>query len=115
MPLPLMITISPGETGIGWLAPRQLAALANVTVVGPGRREVSVKFVLNVEVAAVTTMVPAFGPAVTLVEACPLAPVGTDAEPRDALPLVTVNVTVAPWTPFPLVSTTFTTSGEPKA
>src|SRR5437763_1008106 len=69
MPLPLMITISPGET-----APcRKLAALANVTLVGPGRREVSVKLVLNVEVAAVTTMVPAFGPAVTVVEACPLA------------------------------------------
>src|SRR5437763_11202725 len=111
MPLPLMITISPGET-----APcRKLAALANVTLVGPGRREVSVKLVLNVEVAAVTTMVPAFGPAVTVVEACPLAPVGTDAEPRDAVPLVTVKVTVAPCTGLPAVSSTFATSGEPKA
>ena len=66
------------------------AAFANVTLVGPGRREVNVKLVLNVDVAAVTMMVPAFGPAVTLVEACPLGPVGADDEPSDALPLVTV-------------------------
>src|SRR5579859_2879645 len=111
MPLPLMMTISPGET-----APcRKLAAFLKVTLVGPGRREVSVKFVLNVEVAAVTTIVPAFGPAVTLVEACPLAPVGADDEPSEALPLVTVKVTVAPCTGLPLASTTFTTSGEVKA
>src|SRR5712671_2441341 len=100
MPLPLMMTISPGETGIGGLIPWKLAAFANVTLVGPGRREVNVKLVLNVDVAAVTMMVPAFGPAVTLVEACPLGPVGADDEPSEALPLVTVKVTVAPWTGF---------------
>src|SRR5580704_13557312 len=110
MPVPLIMTIAPGETA-SWM---KLAAFANVTPVGPGSLAVRLKLTLNVDVVAVTTIPPALGPAVTVVEACPFAPVGVDAEPTVAPP-VTVQVTVAPCTGFPLASTTDTTSGAGKA
>src|SRR5260370_38189508 len=70
MPLPLMMAIEPGD-----ITGRKLAALVNVTLVGPGRREVRLKVALKVDVIAVTTIGPAVAPAVTVGEACPLTPV----------------------------------------
>src|SRR5579864_4672148 len=110
MPLPAMMTIAPGDTAC-W----KLAALLNVTLLGPGRREVNVKVTLKLAEVAVTLIVPALALAVTVVEAWPFVPVGADAGPSDALPVVTWNVTVAPCTGFPLASKTFTTSGAGNA
>src|ERR1700722_3869789 len=90
MPVPPMITISPGATG----PVTKLAPFAKVTLAAPGSRAVKLNVALKPAVVAVTTMGPEFAPAVTVVEACQFAPVVADADPSDAPPLVTWNVTV---------------------
>src|SRR6266849_79937 len=84
----------------------------DVVIAGPGGRIVSVNAAENPPIEAVTTAVPADGPACTATEACPLLPV-VAVDPfgnRTGIAPVDVNCTCTP-APGPWLLFTWTTSG----
>src|SRR5580700_10780357 len=113
-----MVTISPGATQPGEVQPGWIwkkVPFRNTMFCGPICPEVKVKVVEKVAEAATIVMFPAVEPAVTAVEAAPVASVVAVGVATTALPLDTVNVTGAPGTPLPNASTTLTINGAAKA
>src|SRR5579883_1479955 len=115
-PVPWIVTISPGETMPG-SGPEtcRLAALRNTILLGPGGETVRLNVAVKPLALAVTTTAPALPPAVTLVDALPLASVVVLCVATVAEPLVTENETGTFATGLPVESVTFTTSGFAKA
>src|SRR5580698_8436056 len=112
MPLPRMLAIPPGEIPVFGL---KLAPLTTVMLDGPNGCAVSVKLTLKVADVAVTVIVPGVPPAVTVVDACPVASVMAEEDPSEAVPEVTWKFTCVPETPLPPEFTTLTVSGEVNA
>jgi hypothetical protein len=82
---------------------------------GPIWPALKVKVVEKVPEVATMVIFPAVAPAVTTVEAAPVASVVVVGVATTALPLVTAKVTGAPGTPLPKASTTLTIKGAEKA
>src|SRR5580704_2875914 len=111
--VPIRVTMEPGEAPGGKLAPLTIAVM-----VGPGGGTavaVSANSAVKPPDEAVTTMLPGVEPAVTVIDACPLLPVGTVAALSVALPLVTAKATLTPATGLLLAFTAWTTNGIEKA
>src|SRR5580704_6164788 len=117
-PEPWMVTISPGATQPGFSQPGwslKKVPFKNTMPCGPIWPADNVNVVEKVPDVATMVIFPAVEPAVTAVEAAPVASVVVVGVATTALPLVTANVTGAPGTPLPKASTTLTINGAGKA